>query len=257
MSSSLHKQASLNILAYHKEGRLIPGKWSKEESGRHLGCLLHAAAGVKSVETCPADLMPRWMAEVTIRLYDRVATADRPGIELRYADLIGRWESFTPSNWDHVLRRWLVRVIDQSVDAVPASAKSENYWPAIAKACADVQAALKSGDEEALKKAGKAAARWAAARWAAARWAAEAAEAAEAAARWAAAEAAAEAAEAARWAAEAAEAAEAARWAAEAARWGAARWAAARWAAEANSKMFNALLDEIEAEINFEGAPAL
>ena len=210
MDISLHEQASRNILSYIGEGRLIRGAWSKEREGKHLGCLLHAAGGYSSVEACPAELMPRWMAETTIKLFDGLPDDAVPDISKRYADLIGRWNRFTPTNWDHVLRRWLARLIDQAVDAVPASAKSENYWPAISAACTDVKAALKSGDKEAMKTA---------------RAAADAARAAA----YAVADAARAAADAVAYAARAA----------------------------ANKSLFNSLLDEIEAEINFEVVSAI
>jgi hypothetical protein len=229
MDMSIHEQASLNILSYIDEGRLIRGAWSKEREGKHLGCLLHATGGYEKVAACPAELMPRWMAETTIKLFDGLPDDAVVDISKRYADLIGRWNRFTPSNWDHVLRRWLARVIDQAVDAVPASAQSENYWPAIEKACVEVKAALKSGDKAAAGRAALAA-----------RAAADAAYAARAAAlaAYAAMAAAGRAALAARAAAYAAMAADAAADAADAAM------------AAANKSLFDALLDEIEAEIN-------
>jgi hypothetical protein len=229
-----HAEASQNILTYINEGRLVQRVWSKEEKGREIGCLLHAIGGYNSTKECPASLMPAWMAECTVTLFDGLADGDFIPISRRYSDLIGNWGVITKDGWNNVLARWLVRLIDQAVDAVPAAAKTESYWPDIEKACALSKEAIVSKDKDKARAAARAA-----------RAAAEAAWAAEAAA--AAAEAAAEAAEA------AAEAARAAAWAArEAAR--AAAWAAraAAEAAAAYKPLFTALLDEIEREISAE-----
>ncbi len=155
--SSLNETASLNILSYLNEGRLVQRSWSREQDGKHLGCLLHAAGGYNDVSECPAQLMPRWVAECTITMFDKLQAGDVPAIARRYASAIGKWDTVTPEAWDNILRRWLVRLIDQAVDAVPTSAKSENYWPAIDQACTDVKGALTSGDKDAARAAAVAA----------------------------------------------------------------------------------------------------
>jgi hypothetical protein len=235
-------EASRNILSYIEDGRLIQKSWYTERDGRVLGCLLHAAGDFRSTADCPAELMPSWVAECTVTMFDGLSKEDVVPVSRRYANLIGRWHVLTPDGWNNVLARWLVRLIDQAVDAVPAAAKTESYWPDIEKACALSKEAIVSKDKDKAAWAARAAraaaeaAAWAAraaaeaAAWAA--WAARAAAeaAAEAAAAWAAAVAAAEAAWAARAAAE------------EAA-------AAAAWAAAAYKSLFSALLDEIEIEI--------
>jgi hypothetical protein len=239
-------EASQNILTYIDEGRLVRKVWSKEQEGRKLGCLLHAIGGYNSTKECPASLMPAWMAECTVTLFDGLADDDFIQVSRRYSDLIKQWGAITKDGWNNVLARWLVRLIDQAVDAVPEAAKTESYWPDIEKACALSKEAIVSKDMDKAEAARAAAeAAWAAARAAAAR-------AAEAAA-WA-------------WSARAAvrsarsAAAEAARSAAAAARSArSAAWAVARAAAEAAAEaaasyksLFTALLDEIEREISAE-----
>ncbi len=232
-------EAAANLLTYINEDRLVKGSWVREQDGRHLGCLLHAAAGVTSVSECPASLMPRWMAKCTVTLFDALPDDAVKPIAVRYQNLIGRWSVLNTAQWDDVLARWLVRLVDQAVDAVPAFSKTQDYWPAIQAACEQCKSAVSAKDKDAAAYAARTA-----------RTAARAANAAGAAAARAAAYAAAYAVHA----ADAVDAVDAVGYVADAAR--AAAYAARTAARAANAaaraaykSSFSALLDEIEIEI--------
>jgi hypothetical protein len=235
------------------EGRIIQGKWSRKDvQGRHLVCALAAFGDgdINNTGDCPADLMPRWLAEIVPTIDDGLAL-DR--IHWFTGELVSRarkWHILDDTAWDRIRTGFMVACIRQALDsAAPVQPDPKPaYWEKVVNACNGVIAALESGEGLQEAAAAAAEARWAAARWAAAeaaaaaRWAAAAAaEARWAEARWAAAEAAA----AARWAA--------ARWAAAAAaaaaRWAAARWAAAAAAAAAYKRLAETLFQLIDAEL--------
>ena len=172
--TSLNETASAGILTYLAEGRLIQKGWHTEREGKHMACLL-GAAGFSSIRECPAELMPQWLAACTVTLFDGLAQTDCPQIARRYGEMVKRWSVLTPDAWNAVLSRWLIRLIDQAVEAVPAYAKKQPYWAAVESACAQSTAAISSGDKAAAYAATDAAY---AAAYAAADAAAQAADAA-------------------------------------------------------------------------------
>ena len=115
--------ASANILAFANEGRLIQGDWHKRSAGRELACLLGSIdPKVRTAADCNADLMPLWMAEVTIKLFDRLPSADVVPTALRYGALIARWHTLDATAWDGVMRAFLVRCIDDALSAARPAA---------------------------------------------------------------------------------------------------------------------------------------
>ena len=205
MKSFTNEYASKNILAAVSEGRLIQHSWHRGgdgDDGKELACLLGSIdPKVNKPSDCNAKLMPMWLAELTPTLFDGISQDQIYPIASRYGELVGRWHVISSDRWDAILTTFLIKTIDDAVDAARPSSVGQPYWPAVEKSCQQCNDALQTGnDKEAL-----------AAAWAARAAAGAAAEAAAGAAAWAAA-----------WAAEAA---------AEAAA-GAAAWAAA-WAAEA------------------------
>ncbi len=229
--TSLNEIASANILTFLDEGRLIQRSWHAERKGKEMACLLGAAGGYKSIEDCPAELMPRWLAECTVALFDGLSQQMVAPITRRYGKLVARWSVLTPDAWNAVLTRWLVRLIDQAVEAVPAFPKTQPYWAAVESACAQSTAALLSGDKAAADAAADAAR---AAAYAATNAAAFAARAAA----YAATDAAANAARAAAYAAT------------DAADYTAVIAARAAALDAAYAALFKSLLDEIEKEID-------
>jgi hypothetical protein len=219
-------------------GTLRQGVWNAEDEGRHIACILGASSpDVNDVEdvNCAALCMPQWLAELTQALFDGIAPEQANAYALRYADVAERWCVLTPEAWGRVSVTFRVACIEQALAAAEAAqpAPFPAYWEAGKTACREMVAALKSGDTARVDKADAAEEAWAAvgaAAWAAA-WAARAAVGAAAEAVLAARAAVG----AAVWAARAAVGA-----AAEAAAW-------AAWAAYA--RLFDALLDAINAEL--------
>jgi hypothetical protein len=249
----LNATAADNIISYLRDGRLVQNTWTREDQGPHVACLLGAAGNYQSTQDCPATLMPRWLAECTVTLYDGLPQEDANGdLVRRYADMMRRWHVLTPDRWDNVHRAFLVRCIDQAVESVPAFAKTQSYWPAVSAACEQSKTAITSKREGAAKSAALSAESAASAAlsaesaaWSAAESAKSAASAAKSAASaaWRAARSAASAARSAAWsaalsAASAARSAESAALSAE----GAAKRAAYK-------SLFSALLNIIETEI--------
>lgn len=72
-----------------REGRIIRNAWHRtDEDGRELVCLLAAYApeviNGPRLENCPAEACPRWWAEITPSLDDRVFIEDWPEIVAAY-----------------------------------------------------------------------------------------------------------------------------------------------------------------------------
>jgi len=234
---------ALNLQVLIAENRLIRKAWTgRDATGRETACLLAAmspaVAGSKNIASCPAEVMPAWLAHLTPWMDDAGSMEAWPGMVRRYADLAGRWHVLTPEAWqrlDYVARRLSVIEARSHVDG------SRKWAKPILLAIDGVVALLDraiAGDiptKQEWSKAAEAAAEVAAAEAAAAWRAAAAGRAAEAAAEAAAAEAA------------AAEVAAAA--AAEAAAAEAAAAEAAEAAAAAADRITTAILDAIEAEI--------
>jgi hypothetical protein len=202
--------------SYHADGRIIQNRWrDTAEDGREMVCALAAfGSDINSPDDCPAGLMPLWLAHLVPAIDDGIAEDQVPWFSGALIDCAARWHVLDDAAWDRIRTGFMVGALRQSIEAArPVQPSPEpDYWPGVVKACADVIAALQSGDPEQLRaaeaaeaaaaRAAEAAAR--AAAWAAeaaARAAARAAEAAARAAAWAAAWAAARAAEAAAWAA--------------------------------------------------------
>jgi hypothetical protein len=248
----LNATAADNIISYLRDGRLVQNAWTREDQGHHVACLLGAAGNYHSTQDCPATLMPRWLAECTVTLYDGLPQEDANGdLVRRYADMMRRWHVLTPDRWDNVHRAFLVRCIDQAVESVPAFAKTQSYWPAVSAACEQSKTAITSKREGAAESAAlsaESAARSAeSAAWSAALSAESAAKRAARSAASAAASAAESAAKSAALSAEGA-ALSAARSAASAA-WSAALSAEGAAKRAAYKSLFSALLNIIETEI--------
>jgi len=96
---------------YIEEGRLIRHAWTREEEGRHHACLLAALAPetgeVESADACPADLMPVWLAHVTVWLDDAGTEEAWSGHVRRYASLARRWHVLDKETWEQVRVDWL------------------------------------------------------------------------------------------------------------------------------------------------------
>jgi len=213
-------------------GTLRQGIWNDEDKGRRIACILGASSpGIEGIEDvdCAALCMPDWLAELTPTLFDGVPSDQANAYALRYAAVAERWCALTPEAWDRVSVAFRIACIEQAL----ASAESVQptprpaYWDAVQSACTNMVAALKSGDAADAAEAARAVAREAEA----VAWEAEAAREAKA-------------------ALEAAREAELVAREAEAAFWTATKAAKAGFAkAMAYARLFDALLDAINAEI--------
>ena len=205
-------------------GTLRQGVWNGEDQGRHIADILGASSpDVNSVSDvdCAALCMPQWLARLTPDLFDGVSAVQASAYALRYADVAERWCMLTPDAWDRVSVTFRIACIEQALayaEAVQPTPRPD-YWAAVQTSCEVMVNALGSGDTARVDEAASAAAR-------AARAASAEAEAAAGAA---------------------AEAAGAAAAAAEAAAAAAAAWA--REAGATYARIFDALLDAINAEL--------
>ncbi|GAW42451.1 hypothetical protein SH203_02867 [Brevundimonas sp. SH203] len=220
-----------SVISAARDGRIIQGAWRRKSAGKDMVCALAAfGTDINSPADCPADYMPRWLAELIPGLDDGIAADRVVDFTIGLAERSARWKVLDAAAWDRVRTGFLIHCVEAAVAAAEKSQPEPRraYWDQVHDACGMVVSALRSGDAKALSTAAEAAARAAA----------EAAEAAEARAAWA----------AAAWAA--AEAAEAAR-AAAAARAARAAWAAAAAAeaAEARWSQVETLFALLDAEI--------
>jgi hypothetical protein len=111
---------------YIAEDRLIRGAWMGAANGRETACLLTALSpevGERlTASACPSELMPAWMAYVTVWLNDSGSHEAWPGMVRRYATLARRWHVLTPEAWqrlDYAVRGLCVReAIRHTTDTV-------------------------------------------------------------------------------------------------------------------------------------------
>lgn len=237
------------IIDLLEEGRLIRHAWTGTDAeGRETACLLAAispeVAQAKAVAACPADIMPPWLAHLTVWMDDAGSESAWPGMVRRYADLASRWHVLDDDAWARLeLRAKRIALVE---------AMRHGGDPVCSRVLELIDRAL-AGDRPtaaewgAARASGTAARASAGARASAAVWAAVwAARAAARAPVWAAAEAARASAAAAR--------ASAAAWSAVCATTTTARASAAARASRAApeaaaDRMTDAILDAIEAEI--------
>src|SRR5262249_39790713 len=105
-------EASANILAACEAHTLVQKHWhTRADDGRELACLLGSIGpGVNSASDCNAELMPLWLAEITVSLFDGISENAIYPMAQRFGVLVGRWHVLTPEHWDRVLHRFLVRL---------------------------------------------------------------------------------------------------------------------------------------------------
>lgn len=177
MLNITHSEASANILKACDAGALVQGKWhGRDKEGREIACLLGAIhPSVTSPAECNGSLMPMWLAELTLVLFDGIEAEHVIPIARRYGELVGDWHVLSPEQWSAILRRVLIRCIDDAVAAARPVSEGKEYWPAVERACAQSRVAIEGRDEAAARAAARAATDAAmAAAWAApgAAWAA-------------------------------------------------------------------------------------
>jgi hypothetical protein len=96
-----------------REGRLIRLSWTGTDTrGRETACWLAALAPevgrAMTPAACPADIMPRWLAHLTVWLDDAPSDEAWPGLAARFGGLAGRWRVLAEDDWrrlDYTARR--------------------------------------------------------------------------------------------------------------------------------------------------------
>jgi hypothetical protein len=147
-----------------REGRIIQHDWRRGgEGGRELVCALAAfGPDINSAEDCPADLMPRWLAELVPTLDDGIGTADVPWFMGELLTRAKAWSVLDDAAWERVRTGLMVGMVRNAVAAAAGSQPKEKpaYWADVESACERVVAALEAGDVNQLEEARAAA--WAA-----------------------------------------------------------------------------------------------
>jgi hypothetical protein len=92
------------------ENRVVYGLWRHvEDDGCELVCLLAAlspeVAEAKNTASCPAEVMPAWLARLTPLLHDCVSAEYRPELIRRYAGLAHRWHVLDVGAWQRCAAR--------------------------------------------------------------------------------------------------------------------------------------------------------
>lgn len=155
MLALTHDAASAAILAACDAGTLTQGQWhGRGSDGREIACLLGAMdPRVKQPSDCNGELMPMWLAELTPTLFDGIPAGEIYPIARRYGGLVARWHVLQSAQWDALLARFLIRTIDDAVEAARPVASDKPYWPAVEAACKQSREAVEWGDAEKKKAA--------------------------------------------------------------------------------------------------------
>ncbi len=139
-------------------GTLARGEWG---NGEEWACLLAAihppCAKAASARPCPASLMPKWMADLTIEINDAPSHDAHHDIIRRFAALAGRWWVLDKAAWDR-LRDGCLRLAMEAAEAAtpvrplypPARPLFAVSWAMTAGASADdlINAVLDAIDQE-------------------------------------------------------------------------------------------------------------
>jgi hypothetical protein len=145
-----HQVAAANIKAFADERRLEQGKWHGHgRDGREIACLLGAIhSGINEPAQCPAHLMPRWMARLTVRLFDGVARGLIFDYGRAYAERLQRWAAFDAAAWERVRRDFIAEVLGGVLKRAEghSGALPPELWSAVKSVAERVLAVALAGD---------------------------------------------------------------------------------------------------------------
>ena len=89
------------ILRHLAAGTLLRGYWG---DGHERACWLSALAPVtasrRSASACPAEIMPEWLAHLTMRMDDLGSDGVWHETATRYAGLSARWSVLSTADWN-------------------------------------------------------------------------------------------------------------------------------------------------------------
>jgi hypothetical protein len=138
-----------------KEGRIIQNAWRQQDDGgkgkgpgRELVCALAAfGPDINGSADCPADLMPRWLAELIPTLDDGIAFADVPWFMGELLQRAKRWSKLDDAAWERIRNAYLIMTIRQAVSAAEPSQPDPKpaYWAQVVDATNGVIAAIEQG----------------------------------------------------------------------------------------------------------------
>ncbi len=108
------------LTQFINEGRLLRGKWrGTDDRGRETACLLAALAPEcgrdESVASCPADVMPAWLAHLTPWMDDDGTDEAWPAMVRRYAAVAARWHVLDAVAWQRVEWRVHVAIVTEAM----------------------------------------------------------------------------------------------------------------------------------------------
>lgn len=95
---------------------LVQGVWNSEQDGRHVACALGVIGEeVDSPRKCPAQIMPRWLAQMVPAFFDRQKKADALMWGLAFTDELARIDGQVPFS---VVHDWHANTVCQlGIDA--------------------------------------------------------------------------------------------------------------------------------------------
>jgi hypothetical protein len=82
-------------------GGIVRGEWQgRDAEGREIACWLGALdPAIKTRSSCPADVMPQWLALLTPAIDDNISNAAWPDLWQRYRALLRRWHVLDDTAW--------------------------------------------------------------------------------------------------------------------------------------------------------------
>lgn len=126
--------------AFLDEGRLIQGGWHQEQDGRQLACALGVLGQeVSSSRDCPAQIMPRWLAQMVPWFFDGQTTEDANQWGLAFYAELSRLNGVVPFSVIHDRHATVVGPI------AIETAEKRGRKPEVHKALAEMQFAALTG----------------------------------------------------------------------------------------------------------------
>jgi hypothetical protein len=137
-------EAANNIERFARENRLVQNTWHRTApDGREIACLLGAIhPAIDSPHACPATVMPKWLAELTVVLFDKLPRNDIHNRALAYAMSMRTWDKLGKNTWERVHRGVRAQIITFTLNFVRPIASKATCWTQVAGACTEVVRAL-------------------------------------------------------------------------------------------------------------------
>jgi hypothetical protein len=102
---------------------------------------------------CNSELMPPWLAVLTVTLFDGLPKRALTAVATRYGGSIAHWHALDDAAWEKIRDAFLIYAIDISVLAAQPLCVGQPYWPAVASSCEAIKGVISFGDKEAIRAA--------------------------------------------------------------------------------------------------------